>query len=93
MTRDEADRHAEAKIETALRSGATELDLSSLRLTSVPETLGQLTQLRDLYLHDNQLTSVPEWLGQLTQLRTLYLNKNQLTSVPGSLDTSHQSRK
>ncbi|TMC24743.1 MAG: leucine-rich repeat domain-containing protein, partial [Chloroflexi bacterium] len=54
-------------------------------LTSLPESLGQLTNLRRLDLTGNQLTSLPEWLGNLVQLRRLYLDENQLTSLPESL--------
>jgi Leucine-rich repeat (LRR) protein len=60
MVRDEAYRKAERKIEEARQSGATELDLSSMRLTELPESLGQLTQLLDL--QSNKLTSLPDWL-------------------------------
>ena len=45
MARDEAYKLAEQKIQQALQSGATELDLSSMELTELPESLGQLTQL------------------------------------------------
>ena len=63
MARDEAYRKAEQKIEAARRSGAKELDLGRMRLTELPESLGQLTQLRSLYLQGNQLTALPEWLA------------------------------
>ena len=82
MARDGAYREAAKKIEAALRSGARSLDLSGLKLTELPESLGQLTQLQHLYLADNQLTTVPESLGQLTQLQLLNLSSNALTTVP-----------
>ncbi|HEY4423166.1 MAG TPA: COR domain-containing protein, partial [Pyrinomonadaceae bacterium] len=89
MTQDEAYRRAEQKIEKARRSGATELILNvawnaedSKKLTELPESLGQLTQLQMLDLTSNQLTALPESLGQLTQLQTLYLVSNQLTALP-----------
>ena len=90
MARDEAYRRAEEKIEAARRSAAKELDLSqgyqsSQKLTEVPESLGQLTQLQSLDLSGNQLTTLPEWLGRLTQLKTLYLYRNQLTTLPEGL--------
>ncbi len=43
MARDEAYRRAEKKIEQAQRSGATKLDLDRMKLTELPEWLGQLT--------------------------------------------------
>ncbi|MBI3387446.1 MAG: leucine-rich repeat domain-containing protein [Deltaproteobacteria bacterium] len=87
MARDEAYRNAEQKIEAARRTGAKELDLGPWdanlqRLTELPESLGQLTQLQSLNVSRNELTAVPEWLGLLTQLRSLNLSSNQLTALP-----------
>jgi GTPase SAR1 family protein len=82
MARDEAYREAEKKIEEARRSGAKKLDFSFMKLTELPESLGQLTQLQTLDLSDNQLMELPESLGQLTQLKALYLYKNLLMALP-----------
>jgi len=85
---------AEQKIGQALQSGATELDLRSMKLTELPESIGQLKQLRKLDLGrdyakkdevKNQLTTLPDSLGQLTQLTELNLSDNQLTTLPDSL--------
>ena len=65
--------HTDAKSQAPVASDTTELDLSHEGLTELPEWVGQLTQLRSLYLNDNQLTSLPEGLGQLTELRSLFL--------------------
>lgn len=79
-------RYAETRIrEVAAKPRATLLDLSNLGLTTLPESLGQLTQLRHLRLFDNALTTLPEWIGQLTQLQRLNLTRNRLTSLPESL--------
>src|SRR5450759_161124 len=88
MTQDKAYRKAEQKVEEARRSGAKILDLSvqwnkdSEKLTELPESLGQLTQLQTLNLSGNQLTVLPEWLAQLKLLQTLNLSGNQLTALP-----------
>lgn len=50
MTLEESYREAERRIEVARQEGATELDLSNLALTEVPEAIGQLTQLEELVL-------------------------------------------
>src|SRR5258706_3608829 len=84
---------AEKKIEEALKSGATELDLRSMALTELPESIGQLTKLKKLDLswgykdekQKNQLATLPDSLGQLTQLTELNLSDNQLTALPDSL--------
>ncbi|HUT32757.1 MAG TPA: COR domain-containing protein [Planctomycetota bacterium] len=92
MARDKAYQEAERKIEKARRSGQTQLDLSGdigapqeSRLTELPESIGQLTQLRELYLFHNRLTALPEAIGQLTQLQSLYLFNNQLTALPEAI--------
>ena len=73
---------AEKKIQEALKSGATELDLRSMELTDLPKSIGQLTQLTELNLSENQLTALPNSLGQLTRLTELDLFQNQLTTLP-----------
>ena len=66
MTKDEAYREAEKKIEEARVSGATELDLSYNQLTALPVVLGRLTNLQTLDLVNNRLTALPDWLGHAT---------------------------
>ncbi|MDI6768214.1 MAG: COR domain-containing protein [Anaerolineales bacterium] len=94
MPKDAAYLQAENKIQQALRSDATELDLSINEstshinyqlLTELPESVEQLTQLQSLDLSNNLLSALPESLGQLTQLQSLYLGGNQLTALPESL--------
>ena len=63
-------------------------EVSGYQLTGViPLELGQLSQLRQLYLGGNQLTGpIPLELGQLSQLRRLSLGGNQLTGpIPPEL--------
>ena len=57
---DEATR----RITKARARGHTELDLSGLGLSVLPEAIGQLSQLQGLYLHDNSALGLPaELLG------------------------------
>jgi internalin A len=72
-------------INQALRTGAGPLDLSGRRLTELPESIGQLTQLQSFYLHGNQLTALPESVGRLTELKNLNVSHNQLTELPESI--------
>lgn len=76
---------AEKRIQEGLRFGALGRDLRALGLTSWPESLSQLTQLRRLILSGNQLTSLPDSIGQLTKLGSLLLDGNQLEALPESL--------
>jgi len=47
--------------------------------------IGNLTELRELYLHHNHIIHVPESIGDLTKLRRLYLHNNYLSSLPDSI--------
>lgn len=76
---------AEVRIRRAGLYHVVKLDLGMLQLTSLPESLGRLPQLTQLYLHNNQLTSLPESLGNLVRLRALHLFNNRLTSLPDTL--------
>ncbi len=51
------------------------LDLRNNQLTTLPESIGNLTKLKYIKLDDNQLTTLPESIGNLTQLNQLDLNK------------------
>ncbi len=88
MARDKAYRQAEKKIEQARYSGTTKLSLRYMKLTELPEPLGQLTQLQSLNLSSNQLTALPESLGQLSQLQEMDLSDNQLTALLKDKDPS-----
>ncbi len=92
MTQNEAYLEAEQKIEEARRTGATELDLSTKydapdeeKLTELPESMWELTQLQSLNLRSNKLAAVPDTIGQLSQLQKLDLSENLLTAVPETI--------
>lgn len=61
------------------------LKLGGEKITSLPEGIGNLTNLVELVLVHNQLTSLPDSIGNLTNLKELHLNNNQLTSLPESI--------
>jgi len=54
-------------------------------LSSLPESIGKLTNLEELNLKDGRLTSLPESIGKLTKLEKLNLFNNKLTSLPTSI--------
>jgi internalin A len=76
---------AEQRIRAAYGAGSDELDLSSLGLTVLPDSLRGLIGLTELYLADNELTTLPDWLGEFTELIYLSVAGNRLAEVPESL--------
>lgn len=79
-----------ARIETARKKKANELYLSDLKLTELPESIGNLTHLVTLYLHSNQFSTLPENIGNLTHLKKLILSNNRLTKLPTSIGNLSQ---
>jgi Leucine-rich repeat (LRR) protein len=49
------------------------------QLTSLPASIGKLTNLRFLSLSNNQLTQIPESIKSLKKLKRLYLTGNPLS--------------
>lgn len=89
MTKNEAFILAEKKIEEALRTRTSVLDLrikrsakDSEKLTELPKSLSQLKQLKRLELAGNQLETLPDSLSQLTQLQWLDLSFNRISMLP-----------
>lgn len=60
-------------------------NFSNLGLTSLPESIGNLSRLTRLSIYGNQLESLPESIGSLSQLTELNAFRNHLTSLPESI--------
>tara|TARA_Y100001970_G_scaffold260578_1_gene342800 strand:+ start:641 stop:1870 length:1230 start_codon:yes stop_codon:yes gene_type:complete len=54
-------------------------------LSDLPESIGNLGGLVQLYIDDNELQSLPESIGNLTNLLYLIANFNNLQSLPDSI--------
>lgn len=68
----------------------TVLDLGGNRLTlTIPEAIGNLSQLTRLHLNSNNITGrIPQAIANLSQLTHLFLDSNLLTgSIPKSITT------
>ena len=75
----------EAKIQEALEKQVSRLDLRNDEISSIPESIGKLTNLTSLSLSGRQLETVPESISKLTKLTSLYLSGGQLETVPESI--------
>ena len=66
----------------------TRLSFFGEGLGTIPDTLGGLTGLREIYLNNNQLTgTIPDTLGNLSNLTRINLHQNQLTgAIPTELN-------
>lgn len=63
----------------------TDLDIRAQNLTELPDSIGQLTQLRRLIVSDNQLEKLPDSISQLSNLKYLDIVDNPLTTLPESI--------
>ena len=60
------------------------------QLTSLPESIGNLSELAFLYLEWNLLANLPNTFSQLTSLVSLTINNNWLTSLPSDFGNIYQ---
>ncbi|MBA7556284.1 hypothetical protein ES705_48984 [subsurface metagenome] len=51
----------------------------------LPESIGRLSNLTDLWLSSNRLTTLPESIGKLSNLTNMNLFNNKLTTLPNSI--------
>jgi hypothetical protein len=61
------------------------IDLKNNKLTSIPDSIGDLKNLRSLNLGANNIEKLPESIGELTNLSNLYLSWNKLETLPESI--------
>jgi leucine-rich repeat protein SHOC2 len=73
-------------IEQARLYQSSSLYLSGQKLTSIPNSIGDITSLTGgVHLENNRLSKLPESIGNFTRLRWLYLSGNGLTNLPNSI--------
>ena len=60
------------------------LNLTGNALSTLPDDLGRLHQLRVLFCSDNQFAEVPAVLGQCPQLRMVGFKANQIRTLPAA---------
>ncbi|TXT60334.1 MAG: putative Leucine-rich repeat domain protein [Promethearchaeota archaeon] len=59
-----------------------DLDLYDIKLTNLPDEIGELGYLVRLSLHNNQLTDLPQSVSQLEYLEVLDLSWNNFNKIP-----------
>lgn len=59
-----------------------ELNLSRNQLKALPNSIGQLKNVKRLIVDRNKLASIPKEIGQMESLQELILNRNELTEIP-----------
>jgi Leucine-rich repeat (LRR) protein len=73
---------AQQLIAEAATNGRTELSLSHLGLTAVPNEIRGLECLQILDLRHNAIRQIPNWIQELPRLKYLDLVRNPLDSIP-----------
>ncbi|MFF7544256.1 COR domain-containing protein [Streptomyces canus] len=62
------------------------LSVVGINLTSLPDSIGRATSLKDLTIHcGSRLTQLPDSIGNLAGLESLIVFANELTSLPHSI--------
>lgn len=61
------------------------LALSDKGIRTIPAAIGELTELRMLYLDDNRIASLPAEIGNLRRLTYLRISGNRLTTLPETI--------
>jgi internalin A len=88
-----SEAQAQARIEAARRDGATALDLSGLRLRTVPESVLDLPGLKELNLKENRFRDVPDAIERFPNLTCLNMSDNLLLELPDWIGELHDLTK
>lgn len=68
------------------------LNVNNNHLKSLPDSIGNLVGLYELFAENNELTHIPELIGQLYSLMTISLAHNHLTSIPKNISSLRHVR-
>ena len=62
----------------------TYLNMYSSGIDTIPNSINDLSELKNLYLSSNPLTNIPESIGELDRLERFYIHTCQIQAVPES---------
>ncbi|HSH05628.1 MAG TPA: leucine-rich repeat domain-containing protein [Anaerolineae bacterium] len=82
-----ANNQIEGEVPTQL-CALTQLEILWLhqnQITTLPDCIGQLINLIELYAYQNQIIAIPTSIGGLENLEILWLANNQITSIPTTI--------
>ena len=82
--------NVEKRIAWATETKAEKLDLSGLRLTSIPGEVFQLTQLKELNLSNNQISEIPAEILSLLNLVELNISQNPIVRIDDAVGNLEQ---
>lgn len=75
-------------LQSKARDLETELDISSMGLTALPDAIFTLRNLRALWANDNQIKIIPPEISKVAgSLTHLELTHNQISTLPDSIGT------
>jgi len=66
--------------------GTSYLDLENNLISTISDSIGNLTNLNYLYLDNNQISEIPKTMGSLTNLVELSLRNNRLCTVNSTIN-------
>lgn len=73
-------------IERVKKAGCTHLDLSNKDIVSLPEEIGELTQLETLDISFNHISKLPDSIVNLVNLENLFMMRNSIKELPQNID-------
>ena len=76
------DGHRPTRIQRQMLLNKKTLNLSGIKITALPDSIGQLANLQVLNLSFTEITALPDFIAQLTNLQKLDLSYTKITALP-----------
>ncbi|WP_028469928.1 COR domain-containing protein [Neptunomonas japonica] len=76
----------DARIKSCMDNGGFRLDLSQIRLSSVPSEILKIPELEQLNLSKNHIDELPDFLFDLHNLKIISLQSNRIRVIPSGIE-------